>query len=338
VTTVHIAHALPWPGARPDGGFLVSQHLVVLTEAAAEDSYPSATRRGLALWLQVPGGNALWQLLNRPSKDPVMAGVLEETAARLLYAAGVTVTAVDLRVTSLDAVELRSVDVRARVELGITGGARHVTVGAGYGLALAAASGAPVRVADAVLDRLGVWVQDDDLVTPFLPSSIARTQGRLPQRWRFEPRNLTFADGLDRWELFGDAEGEHRQDYSCAAGSRSVTLACAVNEPHGSAVLVQAIFADDYRDHTVTFRGELRPHDVAGHAALYLAASRLSEPPRGHLCSRGARSLPAAGSSDWTRYEVTMQVPGDADRVWFGLLLSGHGSVGLRNAELTSGA
>jgi hypothetical protein len=91
-----------------------------------------------------------------------MAGVLVETAARLLGAAGVTVTAVDLQVTNQDAVELRSTDVAARVELGTAGGTRHVMLSAGYGLALAAASGAPVRVADAVMVRLAVPVQDDD--------------------------------------------------------------------------------------------------------------------------------------------------------------------------------
>jgi hypothetical protein len=340
VATVHIAHVEPRPGARPDGSFLVSQYLIVLTEAAAEDARaadPGAARRALPLWLQVPGGDALWQLLNRSAKDPVMAGVLEETAARLLDAAGVTVTAVDLGVTNQDAVELRSADVTARVELGTAGATRHVTVSAGYGLALAAASGAPVRVADATLARLGVTVRDDDLVSPFIPAA-ARPLGHPPQRWRFEPRNLTFTDGIDRWALSGDAGERHLQDYSCTTGSRSVTLTSAVQEPHGSAVLVQTIFADDYRDRSVTFRGELRTQDVVGHAGLHVATGRSNEPPGAHLYSRGASSLTAPGSSDWARYEVTAHVPGDAEVVRFGLSLTGRGRVDLRNAELTAGA
>jgi hypothetical protein len=352
VTTVHIAHAVPWPGARPDGGFMVSQYLIVLTEAAAEDAedagaaYSGAGRRALPLWLAVPGGDALWQLLNRPAKDPVMAGVLEGTAARLLDAAGVIVAAVDLRVTSQDAVELRSADVTARVELGTAGGTRHVTVSAGYGLALAAASGAPVRVAEAVLGRLGVPVRDDDLVTPFLPASAAGTLGRLPQRWRFEPRNLAFTDGLDRWQLFGDAEEPHRQDYSCAIEDQRVILSAAVPEPYGFAFFNQDIFADDYRGQTVTFRGELRGTDVADRAGLVLHVSRGTLAPRpAELDPRyDPRHDPrnhfaaVSGSNDWTRHEITAQIPGDAGIVSFGVFLTGPGQIEFRNAELETGA
>jgi hypothetical protein len=328
VTTVRIAHAVPRPGARPDGGFLVSEYLVMLTEAASED----AARRALPLWLQVPGGDALWQLLNRPAKDPVMAGVLEETAARLLDAAGVAVTAVDLLVTSHDAVQLRSADVAARVELGTADGTRYVTVSAGYGLALAAASGAPVRVADVVLDRLAVPVMGDDLVTQFLPAVAARAPGRLPQRWRFEPRNLTFADGLDRWELIGDAEEPHRQDYSCAAGSRSVTLASAVQEPQGSAVLVQTIFADDYRDTTLALTADVRADLVSGRAGLLLEILR-----DGWIRAPDARQTHDVGvpaGRDWARNQITAPIPDDADLIRFGVTLTGPGLIELRNPAL----
>jgi hypothetical protein len=334
VTTVHIAHAVPRPGAYPDGSVRISQFLIVLADDADAAADLPVGRRAISLLLRASGGDSLWKLLERPAGDPVMAGVLEETAARLLDAAGVTVTGVDLEVTSQDAVELRSADVSASVELD---GIRHVMVSAGYGLALAVASGAPVRVADAVMDRLAVRVQDDDLLTPFSPPVAAQRPAQRAPRWRFEPRNLGFADGLDRWELFGD-EGQYQlRDYSCAVGSGSVTLASAVQDPHGSAVLIQTIFADDYRGRTVTFRGELRTRDVADHAGLHLAAGRADESPGAHLHRRGESSLTASGSSDWTRHEVTMRVEGDAEVIRFGVSLTGPGRVELRNAELTVG-
>src|SRR5260370_32798576 len=83
-----------------------------------------------------------------------MAGVLEETAAGLRRGAGVAVTAVDIEPAGEDVPELRSGTAAARAELATAAGIRHVTVSAGYGLKLAVAAGAPVRVADEVMDRL----------------------------------------------------------------------------------------------------------------------------------------------------------------------------------------
>ena len=41
------------------------------------------------------------------------------------------------------------------------------------------------------------------------------------------------------------------------------------------------------------------------------------------------------GSSDWTRYQITAQVPADADFMGFELTLAGPGQVRLRHVELT---
>jgi hypothetical protein len=79
------------------------------------------SRRGLDFKL-------LWWLLDRPARDAVLAGVLEETAARLLHAAGVAVTAVDIEPAGEDVPELRSGAAAAWVELATAAGTRHVTV------------------------------------------------------------------------------------------------------------------------------------------------------------------------------------------------------------------
>jgi hypothetical protein len=332
VTIVRIAHVEPRPGRQPDGSVLVGQHLIVLADDAAG--------RALPLWLGVPGGHSLWQLVDRPAAEAGLAGVLEETAARLLHAAGVGVTGVDIEPAGEDAAELSSETVAARVGLGTAGGTRHVMVSAGYGLALAVAAGAPVRVADDVMDRLAVPVQGDDLLAPFLPPlppAAGRPMGRPGQRWRFEPRNLAFTGGLDRWELAGSFLGAgrpHWRDYSAAAADGSAVLAAAVPEPSGFAVLVQTVFADDYRGAAVTFRGQLRTRDVADHAGLHLAAGRASEPPGPQLRDRGQRSLAGPGSSEWAWHHVTLHVPGDAEIIRFGISLTGSGGIELRNAEL----
>jgi len=248
----------------------------------------------------------------------------------------VRVTAVDIEPASEDVPELRPETASARVGLATAAGTRHVLVSAGYGLALAAAAGAPVRVADAVMDRLAVPVQGEDVRTPFLPTAAAQPPRHPGLRRRPEPRNMAFTDGLDYWDLAGDfpADGQpHWQDYSCTTTDRSAVLASAVPEPPGFAVLVQTIDADDYLGRTVTFRGQLRTTGVAGRGGLHLAAGAAYEPPGAHLRGRGASSLTAPGSSEWTWHEVTMPV-GDVGVIRFGISLVGRGRIQLRNAEL----
>ena len=320
----------PRSGRVPGGSAVNGQALIVL----ADDT----DHRAVPLWLRVDGFKLL-RALDRPAGDAVLAGVLEETAARLLHAAGMAVTAVDIEPASEDVPELRSDTAAGRVELATAAGDRHVLVSAEYGLKLAVAAGAPVRVADAVMDRFAVPVHGGDVLAPFLPPAPGRPAGQPGLRRRFEPRNMAFTDGLDRWELAGsflDAGRPHWQDYSRAAADQSAILAAAVPEPSGSAVLFQEIYADDYRGAAVTFRGQLRTVGVAGRAGLHLAAARPGYPPGEHLRDRGGSSLAGPGSSDWTRHEVTVPVPEQASVIRFGISLTGLGRVELRNQQLTS--
>jgi len=188
------------------------------------------------------------------------------------------------------------------------------------------------------MDRLAVPVQGEDVLAPFLPPPAAPPPRHPGLRRRPEPRNMTFADGLDYWDLAGDfpADGQpHWQDYSCTTAGRSAVLASAVPEPPGFAVLVQEIDAEDYHGRTVTFRGQLRATGVAGRAGLHLAAGAAYEPPGAHLRDRGASSLTGPGSSGWTWHEVTMPV-GDVGVIRFGISLTGRGRIELRNPELSA--
>src|SRR5215469_4054273 len=208
-------------------------------------------------------GYSVQVLLDRPAGSAVTAPVPEELTNRLLRAAGVTVTAV-----SFD--ELGPEVTVARIELNTPIGPRHVIGRLADGLALAAAAGAPVQVADPVMDRLAVPEQGDDLLGRFIQRELAAD----PSMPRRQARNLAFVDGLDGWQLHGsflrDASGSHWHDYSCTAEGQSAILSSAVPQPHGSAYLSQEVLTDHYRRRTVTFRGELRTERVTGRARLYV--------------------------------------------------------------------
>ena len=340
MTTVRIAHAEPRPGKLSNGEFQTRGHLVVLADDAG--------RRAVPVWLRgEPGEEDLARIVDsaaQRAEDIVTSGAPEELTARLLHTAGVTVTGVDIQVTEADVHELRP--QAAVTQIGVSGpaGNRRVTAGLGLGLAMAAAAGAPVRLADDVLSRVAVPVPGDDLLGPVLdrvpPAArvplvwpLAAVPGKRP---RFQPRNLDFAAGLDRWDLDSGSrrtpEPSRPQDYSAAADAESAILSSAVPRPAGSAALVQAIFADDYRGRAVVFSGEIRTDHGTEQAGLRLEIFR-------HWWRTGrAREdhgvTVAGGHRNWTGLEITALIPDDADMIRFGIMLTGTGSIALRNPEL----
>jgi hypothetical protein len=344
MTTVRIAHAEPRPGRLASDEFQTRGYLVVLADDAG--------RRAVPIWLRGEPGeedlSRLAALASPPDGEIIAADVPEELSIRLLRAAGAGVAGVDIDVTAADVGELSPQVTVARVRLEGSAGTRQVTANLGVGLAMAAAARAPVQLPDAVLERLAMPVAGEDLLTPFLDRvpPAARTRpglgaagwpmAVLPRRRpRFEPLNLDFADGLDRWDLdsgfrLGDGPSVC-EDYSAAADGQSAVLSAGKLRAAGSAALVQTIFADDYRGATVVFRGEIRTQPGTGQAGLRLEVLR-------HWWRTGQarqdHGMTISGGSPWTRYEITAPIPQDADLIRFGIALAGPGQVALRNPGL----
>ena len=317
MTTVHVARIerrIP-PGPVPDR---FPTHVMVLADDAG--------RRDLPIWLLGQDSHRFADDRHGPSSD--------ELTGRLLRTAGTRVTAVDVD-------ELGPEVTVARIELSTPAGPEHVTARLLDGLAMAVTSGAPIRVADAVMDRLAGPAGTSEGAA--MPERTARDLST-SLRPRYEPRNLTFAAGLDHWALGGsfteNTLQSHWQDYSAAADHGSAALSSAVPRPEGFAWLAQEILADDYRRTTVTFRGRFRARDTDGRAGLFLRAMK---PPTGHgpFTAQAALADPSnhivaiANHADWTTYEVTAPIPDDTDTIAFGAFLTGPGRIDLRDPELT---
>jgi hypothetical protein len=234
----------------------------------------------------------------------------------------------------------------ARIDLATAAGPRHVTARVAEGLAVAITAGAPVRVAESLMDRLAVPLPDEGPV-PLPEPAAALAVLSVGRRQRYEPRNLAFADGLDGWLLGGSftqhASDSHWQDYSSAADDGIAVLSATVPQPAGFAFLGQEMFADDYRGDTVTFRGEFRARGTAqGRTGLFLRmVSGLGTPLP--LTERAAVNDPdnnlvmISGDRDWTSYQVTARVLDDSSSVIFGVFLAGPGRIEMRDAELGRG-
>jgi RNA polymerase sigma factor (sigma-70 family) len=317
MTAVRIAHADPGAERTPDG-------LVILADDTGQRALP----------VRLPARAGLfWRLLTRPGDRAQEhpghdAG---QMTGQLLQAAGITVTAVTVT-------ELGPAVTATRVDIAGPDGTRQVTTRLADGLALAVITGASLAVDDAVMDRFAEPVTGPDPLSPFRDREQAPP--RPPEHTRFEPGNLTFTDGLHRWHLDGtflrQVTGSHDQDYSCTAEDGRVILAAAVAEPAGFAFLGQEIEPDDYRGRAVTFHGDLRITGVADRAGLVLRIPRRGHrpappdpwhDPENHFA-------PGTGTRDWTRHEVTAQVPADAISITLGVFLNGRGQIEFRHPKL----
>jgi hypothetical protein len=311
----------------------VPGYLVVLADDAGH--------RALPAWVWRRNHIPIRDLLDRPTDDIwTTAPVPEELGVRLAEAAGGSVTGVEIYPVTADPEEVNADTFAARIDLGVS----HVTAPLDQGLTLAVVAGAPVRVDAAVMDRLAVPVPGDDPAAPFQDRQVRRDQAmashpegrvldvrveRVGERPRFEPRNMAFADGLDRWLRYGSDPDQ----YFAVVEDSCAKLSSAVPQPSGSAALLQTVFADDFRGAPVLFRGEFRTENVAASAGLCLRILwRGKEPDREqeHLAT-------AAGSTDWSSHEISAPVPEDADMVRFGIILTGSGRVWLRNPVLQRG-
>ncbi len=362
--TVRIARAEPGPGRPADTGPRIDPRVPVVARPLGFDVVlaDDAGHRALRAWVaRDPDGTPLPPLLDRPGDDIwTTQGIPEELAVRLMSAAGGSVTGVEIHPDRADIEEVTEQTCTARIELGGPSGTRHVAARLDLGLTLAVVSGARILVADALMDRLAVPVPDGDVLAPFREARPVRAErepavfmadrraglvfqvpGGLPgKRPRFEPGNMDFGEGLDRWDLDSSAPRDLveeaavlvRHDYSAAAEGRSAVLSSASAEPQGPAMLAQAIFADDYRGAMVAFGGEIRAEDVAGQAGLRLEILRKGW--RIEADRRVERTVNVTGSQDWSRREITATVPVDTDIIRFGITLAGRGRVWLRNPEL----
>ena len=322
------------PGPVPDAS---PTHVIVLADAEG--------RRELPIWLLGGDSHRFADLFEPP--DPVTGravvarpgtrqpGTANELTARLLRAAGAQVTSVDID-------ELGPEVTGARIELASHEGTRHILARLPEGIAVAITAGVPIRVADVLMDRLATPASGDTGLGP-MPEQTARDLSPGP-RPRYEPRNMTFANGMDRWVLGGTfsqhASQTHWADYTCTAEDGAAVLSAAVPEPAGFAFLGQEIYADDYLGGTVVFRGRIRTQRTQN-AGLFVrvrgpldvrspvtAAAALADPSN-HV------GIVPAGSA-WSEHEITAKLPVDANTIVFGIFLAGYGRIELKDPGFLS--
>lgn len=117
------------------------------------------------------------------------------------------------------------------------------------------------------------------------------------------------------------------------SGKRSFRIVNVGPEPFGT--VSQSLPARELRGRTLRYTAWLKTEAAKGNrfgkgAQLRIVAMRDGSP----VAHNFGRETPATGTTDWTRYEVTLAIPATADTVEVGAFLFGAGKAWLDDSTL----
>ena len=114
-------------------------------------------------------------------------------------------------------------------------------------------------------------------------------------------------------------------DRSVAHGGKaSASLKSITEKTGGFGTLMQTCKADAFRGQRVRMSGYVQAKDVADWAGLWM---RVDGSQKEALTFDNMQGRPIKGTSDWTKYEIVLDVPAAAQEIAFGVLLTGKGQV-----------
>jgi hypothetical protein len=125
------------------------------------------------------------------------------------------------------------------------------------------------------------------------------------------------------YEVGVDAEQAHQGHASAFLKSKKLNV-------DGFGTLMQLITAEQYRGNKARLSGLVKSEEVSGWAGLWMRVDKGTET----IAIDNMQNQPIKGTTGWQRNEVVLEVPKDATRVAFGILLNGPGQVWLNSTKL----
>jgi hypothetical protein len=139
------------------------------------------------------------------------------------------------------------------------------------------------------------------------------------------------------WVLFGPVDGEPAYDFYGGAdseithgGRRSATFFAVNVTKDDQARLTQRFLADRYRGQRVRFSGYLKTNQVNGWTGLWM---RIDTVNNVGWAFDDMEEHAVSGTTDWTRYEIVLDVPDDGAAIYLGAHLYGRGQVWLDDCQ-----
>jgi hypothetical protein len=97
----------------------------------------------------------------------------------------------------------------------------------------------------------------------------------------------------------------------------------------GFGTLMQRVSAEQYKGKRVRLSGVVKSQDVVGWAGLWMRVDRGKDP----VAFDNMQNRSIKGTTEWRRYDVVLDVPKDATRISFGILLDNAAEVWLSGTK-----
>lgn len=114
-------------------------------------------------------------------------------------------------------------------------------------------------------------------------------------------------------------------------GKSSAYIKSVDAKVEGFGTLMQVIAADDYRGKRVRLTGYVKSESVVPWGGLWM---RVDGKDRSSLAFDNMQGRPIEGTTDWTKYDVVLDVAEEAEKIAFGFLLSGTGQMWVDGIDL----
>ena len=142
------------------------------------------------------------------------------------------------------------------------------------------------------------------------------------------PALAAFADLPAGWFKAGSHPGEYDMGLDESVrrdGKSSATVKSTAEKPSGFGTLMQMSGPGEYLGKRVRLSGFVKSDKVTQWAGLWFRIDGAN--PAVPLGFDNMQERAIKGTTDWTRYELVLDVPKEAQRLAFGVLLAGGGQV-----------
>lgn len=142
-------------------------------------------------------------------------------------------------------------------------------------------------------------------------------QAAVPEGWYMAgTKPVDYESGIDAQAVYN--------------GHASAYLKSKKPEIDGFGTLMQNFGADNYMGKRVRFSAFVKAEDVQNWAGLWM---RIDGKERAALAFDNMQDRAIKGTADWRKYEVVLDVPQNANGIFFGILLRGTGEVWINGVK-----